>query len=135
MSTLARTAVIDSDAHVIETERTWEYLREEDETHRPLVLTRKDEATDQQFWFLEGRAWGKNVNQGDEFPTAAREAADIKARLRHMDELGVDMHVLFPTMFLRPSRATRTLTTPCPVPTTGGSVISGPRGRVGSVGQ
>jgi predicted TIM-barrel fold metal-dependent hydrolase len=102
MSTLARTAVIDSDAHVIETERTWEYLREEDETHRPLVLTRKDEATDQQFWFLEGRAWGKNVNQGDEFPTAAREAADIKARLRHMDELGVDMHVLFPTMFLRP---------------------------------
>ena len=43
-----------------------------------------------------------NQNVGPEFPTAAREAADIKARLDHMDELGVDMHILYPTMFLRP---------------------------------
>ena len=102
MSTAVRTAVIDSDTHVIETERTWEYMREEDEKHRPIVLLRKDGIEDHEFWHLEGRAWRKNINQDDVFPTAAREAADIGARLAHMDELGVDVHVLYPTMFLRP---------------------------------
>jgi len=31
-----------------------------------------------------------------------RELASIEARLRHMDELGVDVHVLYPTLFLNP---------------------------------
>ena len=102
MATAVRTQVIDADCHVIETPRTFDFMREEDAKHRPLVLVREDGANTDKYWFLEGRAWRMNQNVGPEFPTAAREAADIQARLDHMDELGVDMHILYPTMFLRP---------------------------------
>lgn len=102
MATAVKTGVIDADAHVIETERTYEYMREEDRRLRPIVLRHDDGDAQHEYWYLEGRAWRKDNNAGAEFPTEAREAADIDARLRHMDELGVDMHVLYPTMFLRP---------------------------------
>lgn len=102
MTTAVATRVIDADCHVIETPRTFEYMREEDEKLKPIVLVREDGANADKYWFLEGRAWRMNQNVGPEFPTAAREAADIEARLAHMDELGVDTHILYPTMFLRP---------------------------------
>lgn len=103
MATEIKLAVIDSDAHVIETERTYEFMREEDSAYRPTVLRpRDDEMADLLYWLFEGRAWRMNQNVGKEFPTAAREATNIRARLDHMDEMGVDAHVLYPTMFLRP---------------------------------
>lgn len=103
MSTSVRTAVIDADTHVLETERTWDFMDEADARFKPFVLLRKDGTTTEEWWFLEGRAFGKNSNQGDQFPTAAREATDIAQRVAHMDELGVDVHVLYPTFFLRPA--------------------------------
>tara|TARA_Y100001936_G_scaffold252857_1_gene314515 strand:+ start:1067 stop:2116 length:1050 start_codon:yes stop_codon:yes gene_type:complete len=102
MATAVRTSVIDSDTHLIETERTFEYLREEDKHLKPIVLKYDNGDTHHEYWYMEGRAWRKDFNIGAEFPTEAREAADVDARLRHMDQLGVDMHVLYPTMFLRP---------------------------------
>ncbi len=102
MATTVRTSVIDADCHVIETPRTFDFMREEDARHRPIALVREDGANTDKYWFLEGRAWRMNQNVGPEFPSAAREVADIEARLAHMDELGVDMHILYPTMFLRP---------------------------------
>ena len=102
MSTRVRTAIIDADAHVIETDRTWEYMSEEEQAYRPVVLVRKDGPTTDEYWLIEGRAFRKNINQSDAFPAAAREASDVQLRLRHMDEMGVDVHVLYPTVFLRP---------------------------------
>ena len=37
MSTQVKTAVVDSDAHVLETERTWEYMTQEEQAHRPVI--------------------------------------------------------------------------------------------------
>lgn len=102
MATAVKTGVIDADCHVIETERTYEFMREQDRALSPIVLRYDSGDLHHEYWYLEGRAWRKDFNVGAEFPTEAREVADVEARLNHMDELGVDMHILYPTMFLRP---------------------------------
>lgn len=93
--------VIDADAHVLETERTWEYMEEGEAGFRPEVLVPKT-GGDREYWMLEGRAFGKSNNVGPDTTSEAREMSDISVRLAHMDELGVDVHVLYPTIFLRP---------------------------------
>lgn len=93
--------VIDSDAHVVETERTWEYMGETESAFKPEVVVPKAGGA-REYWLLEGRAFAKNTNIGLDTPDQAREASDIAARLAHMDELGVDTHILYPTIFLRP---------------------------------
>ena len=35
-------AIIDADAHVVESERTWDFMLEEDQRHRPAVLLPKE---------------------------------------------------------------------------------------------
>ena len=94
-------AVIDSDAHVVETERTWEYMVDGDAAFKPEVVVPKA-GGDREYWLIEGRAFAKNRNIGRDTPDEAREMTDIATRLAHMDELGVDVHVLYPTIFLRP---------------------------------
>ena len=44
MATAVQTRVIDADCHVIETPRTFDFMREEDARFRPLVLVREDGA-------------------------------------------------------------------------------------------
>jgi predicted TIM-barrel fold metal-dependent hydrolase len=93
--------VIDSDAHVVETPRTWEHV--EEAAFRPRVVVEQDGGSPPpQYWLIDGRAFPKDANIGRDTPDAAREMSDIAARLAHMDELGVDVHVLYPTLFLRP---------------------------------
>ena len=97
-------AVIDADAHVVESERTWEFMLEEDQAYKPAVLVAKEGHQTQapEYWLVDGRVFPKDVNIGLETDRETREATDIGKRLAHMDELGVTTHVLYPTMFLRP---------------------------------
>jgi predicted TIM-barrel fold metal-dependent hydrolase len=94
-------AVIDADAHVVETERTWEYMEEAERLFKPEVVVPKA-GGDREYWLIEGRAFAKNTNIGKDTPDEAREVSNIATRLAHMDVLAVDMHVLYPTIFLRP---------------------------------
>jgi len=95
--------VIDADAHVVETERTWEFIPEEGQAYKPVHLVGKDpSAHKNEYWLVGDRVYANNINIGEETPDAAREATNIQARLSHMDELGVDVHVLYPTLFLTP---------------------------------
>jgi hypothetical protein len=94
-------AVIDADAHVVETERTWEYMEEAESPFKPEVVVAKA-GGDREYWLIEGRAFAKNTNIGKDTPDEAREVSDIATRLAHMDELGVDVHMLYPSTFLRP---------------------------------
>ena len=94
-------AVIDADAHVVETERTWEYMEEAERLFKPEVVVPKA-GGDREYWLIEGRAFAKNTNIGKDTPDEAREVSNIATRLAHMDALAVDMHVLYPTIFLRP---------------------------------
>ncbi len=96
-------AVIDSDAHVLETERTWDYMLESERPHRPrIVPTPNDPSSGGESWLVDGTYLGKARNVGQDTSRESREMDDIKARLKHMDELDVDVQVLYPTIFLRP---------------------------------
>jgi len=92
---------IDADAHVIETERTWEYMDESEAQFKPVTVT-SSSAPGKQFWMIDGKIFNRGTNIGKDTPDASREMKDIEARLKHMDELGVDIQVLYPSLFLRP---------------------------------
>jgi uncharacterized protein len=90
--------VIDADTHVIETERTWEYMEGPDKAFRPEGITVRGK----EFWLVDGRVLPRRQNVGAQTTLATREMGDVAARLEHMNELGVDIHVLYPTAFLEP---------------------------------
>jgi len=97
-------AVIDSDAHVLETDHTWDYMLESEREMRPRVVpTPGDASSGGESWLVDGTCIGKARNVGYSDTTReSREMEDIQARLKHMDELDVDVQVLYPTIFLRP---------------------------------
>lgn len=95
--------IVDADTHVVETERTWEYVEAERRQHMPVnVSVKQTDGSPEDFWLVDGRLHARRRNIGQNTSEEARELADVDARLRHMDELGVDVHVLYPSIFLRP---------------------------------
>ena len=47
--------VIDSDAHVVETERTWDFIPPSDMHLRPVIVTRPDASgKDIRYWEIDG---------------------------------------------------------------------------------
>ncbi len=93
---------IDADAHVLETEKTWEYMEGSDRKYRPQVVGSTDGSTNDEYWLVDGTLRLKSRNVGKNTPMASRELRDPGARLQHMDELGVDIQVIFPTIFIIP---------------------------------
>ncbi len=106
--------VIDADAHVIETERTWDYLEPSEQRFRPLLFSSPhDPAT--QYWVIAGKIRGfrfptlseqqlrdlsQRAGRNMETPQAARELDDVELRLQHMDQLGIDIQVLHNTLWI-----------------------------------
>lgn len=119
--------VIDSDAHVVETERTWDFIPASDSARRPEIVTRPDDAGNPvRHWLIDGKLRGtvrQPIGKRDEWdpgristdmqkqaqssgrrmetPDASKHMLDVGSRLRHMDELGIDIQMLYPTIFLR----------------------------------
>ncbi|MBM2810495.1 MAG: hypothetical protein HW416_1254 [Chloroflexi bacterium] len=96
-------AVIDADAHVIETERTWEFLDEAERSFGPVPIA-NTAGSDKSYWLIDGKARGRGGNVGKMFPKESRELLDVSARLRHMDELGTDIQVLYPSILTEYTR-------------------------------
>ena len=99
---------IDADGHVVETPRTWSFLREQEKQFHPLIYVRNpndgggtNPRYQEDYWVIDGKLVTKN-NSGKDVPSEARDMIDIKKRLDHMDEIGIDIQVLYPTIFLRP---------------------------------
>jgi predicted TIM-barrel fold metal-dependent hydrolase len=101
---------IDADAHVIETAQTWSYLEGDERRFVPQLMTQSygavllsnEGSAVRDFWVIEGRAHGKDRNVGTDTPKESREMLSVEARLAHMNQLGIDVQVLYPTLFLRP---------------------------------
>src|SRR4029077_11762717 len=93
---------IDADAHVLETEKTWEYMDGADWKFRPQVVVSTDRSPHDEYWLVDGTLRLKSRNVGKNTPMESRELRDPSARLKHMDELGVDIQVIFPTIFIIP---------------------------------
>lgn len=93
---------IDADAHVLETEQTWEYMDGADKKYRPKLVGSTEGDAKDEYWLVDGTLRLKSGNVGRNTPQASREMRDVAARLKHMDELKVDIQVLYPTLFLIP---------------------------------
>ena len=105
--------VVDADAHVIETEHTWDFLDSSDAKYRPDLVSSKDPT--RQYWVVDGKI------RGVRFPTlserelaslsdtagrnmqtlpASRSMDDVSLRVKHLDDLGIDVQVLHNTIWL-----------------------------------
>ena len=116
MTARKKTEVIDADAHVVETERVWDYLESSEEKYRPTLIT-SPENPHRQFWLLDGENLGPKFPSPNEkqseahlrrfgrevgTPVEARELSDVTQRLQHMDELGIDIQVLYNSLWITP---------------------------------
>ena len=96
-------AIIDADAHVLETDRTWDYMTGPERAFRPQIVTPvKGSDAKEEFWLVDGRLKLKSRNVGKDTPKTSREMHDTETRLKHMDEMDVSIQVLYPTIFLTP---------------------------------
>ena len=67
-----RNQVIDADAHVVETERVWDYLDPADEKYRPKLMT-SPENPRRQIWLLDGENLGNKFPSPDEQQSRSEE--------------------------------------------------------------
>jgi predicted TIM-barrel fold metal-dependent hydrolase len=111
MATEVATRVIDADAHVVETERTWEFMDPAEEKHRPVLFTASD---GKQLWGVGGKFRNRGFTSTKaqlaeltkktgfdlNLSTEGRDLDDVQARLDDMDHLGIDVQVLFNSFWL-----------------------------------
>jgi predicted TIM-barrel fold metal-dependent hydrolase len=92
---------IDADAHVIENESTWDFMLESERAFKPKIVgsNRANDIFD--YWLVDGRLIPRN-NVERALPAAAREMSDLKVRVEHMKELGIDCQIIYPTFFITP---------------------------------
>ena len=105
---------IDADAHVVESERTWDYMDAADQKYRPIVVKPSGDQGGE-YWFIDGKIRGlvrivMTAHELDKVadrtgrvmftPQETREMENVDARVKHMDELGIDIQVLYPTIFI-----------------------------------
>src|SRR5437763_9857325 len=92
---------IDADSHVDETEATWDYIDEprfKPVTHDPERARNRDLE-----WISERVQLRRPVRdyRRTGATAATSQLLDVEARLRHLDELRIDVQVLYPTTFIR----------------------------------
>ncbi len=104
-------SVIDADTHVDESESTWAKLEGTPyEKYIPLTVNLPPEVSERagfrgltsRKWVVEDRMQPRAVRDEVNHPLRVRrELEDVPGRLAHMDEMGVDVQVIFPTFFVR----------------------------------
>lgn len=92
---------IDADAHVIENESTWDFMLESERQFKPKIVGSGNPSDTFDYWLIDGRVIPRN-NVGRDLPQTAREMSDLGVRIKHMDELGIDFQVIYPTFFITP---------------------------------
>ncbi len=107
---------VDADAHVVESEHTWDFIPPEGQKYRPVIVQPHGESG-RQYWMVDGKIRGlaRSVITAQQFEEISRRAGrnmstspetremeNVEARLQHMDELGIDVQVLYPTIFIGP---------------------------------
>ena len=103
--------VIDADSHVEEPEEAWSFLDPKYEARRPFLHHMNS------FWYIDGSVYPKVTGQGvtiyatpvtmaraklKPFSLDSQTLLEPAARLKDMEAGGVDVQVIFPTIFLEP---------------------------------
>jgi uncharacterized protein len=97
--------IIDADTHIDETEDTWEYMEGTDLQYKPTTTAPSNPDLGRpaiRYWVIDGKRQIRFVRGDKESGTVveSRELLDVGVRLKHMDELGTDVQVIYPTLFL-----------------------------------
>jgi len=111
--------IIDADTHISESESMWELMDEAMHPRRPVMAGIPDDTVYGDInvlWLIDGNIFPKPAGKGgfrlvtpsrakgqlerNDVLTACREITDVEARLADMDRLGVDIQVIYPTLFL-----------------------------------
>lgn len=105
--------IIDADTHLIETAAIWEHMTEKERVHRPQAIELNEgimvppiQAPMTSVWVIDGQLYARtNLEMIEEFSggevkPGALGMTDPDERLKAMDLQGVDMHVIFPSLFL-----------------------------------
>lgn len=108
--------VIDSDTHVVESENMWQFFDEAMSARRPTLVASVDPATGVKShrWVIDGKLFPRPLGRGGAFlatpPLSEQEAVEMEwgsrslidpaARVAAMDGLGIEMQVIFPTLFI-----------------------------------
>jgi predicted TIM-barrel fold metal-dependent hydrolase len=101
--------VIDADTHIDEPEEAWQYMDGAAARFRPVTISPPEgvvpggmDASASRWWLVDGRLRQRMI-RNDELTGStlnSRELLDVNERLQHMDDRGVDIHVIYPTFFL-----------------------------------
>ncbi len=111
---------IDADSHVYEIEETWNWLPKKFQSRRPIPITIPPEqapymGVNNSFWFVDGKSvqwtWGKGTVQigcpltsvhakRKAYGVEHQSLSDINLRLKALDDAGIDVQVIYPTLFL-----------------------------------
>jgi len=97
--------IIDADTHVDETDDTWEYMEGSELGYKPTTAYPSNpdpKLPPARYWMIDGRRQIRFIRSDKDSGTTVetRELLDVQKRLRHMDELGTDIQVIYPTLFL-----------------------------------
>jgi predicted TIM-barrel fold metal-dependent hydrolase len=97
--------IIDADTHIDETEDTWEFMEESDLQFKPTTAYPTNQNPNMlptRYWLIDGKRQLRFIRGDKESGTVveSRELLDVQVRLKHMDELGTDIQVIYPTLFL-----------------------------------
>jgi predicted TIM-barrel fold metal-dependent hydrolase len=95
-------AVIDADAHVIENESAWDYMLESERPYKPRIVGAANGDPMIDYWYIDGRLMPRS-NVEKNLPREAREMSDLAVRIKHMDDLKIDVQVIYPTIFIFPT--------------------------------
>lgn len=92
---------IDADAHVDETDSTWDYLSRDEKLYRPECVQLAGERD--RSWITHGLSFRRANRDYRRTGVSAEysQLLDVPGRLAHLDELGIDIQVIFPTMHIR----------------------------------
>ena len=97
--------IIDADTHIDETEDTWAFMEEAEQEFKPTTAfpANPDPARPPaRYWMIDGKRQLRFIRDDKKTGTTVetRELLDVPARLQAMDELGTDIQVIYPTLFL-----------------------------------
>ena len=90
-----RLRTIDADAHVVETEHTWDYMDPSDSKYRPVLMAPTTGASKREFWVIEGKVKGlgrtvATAQDLDKLSQAAGRNLSTPREAREIHRPGVD---------------------------------------------
>jgi uncharacterized protein len=96
---------IDADTHIEETEDTWEWMEGPEREFMPTTGYPQNQDPSRppsRYWLIDGHRSPRPYrdDQRSHTTAATRELLDPQARVRHMDELGTEVQVIYPSLFL-----------------------------------